>query len=212
VALWLRPSAASVEITLLVFEALCATVAQAAISDMAADAYFGRPVALSRTLGRLRSRFAAVLGASILLNVFVMVGCLMFVVPGLLLMGRYFAAPAIALLEDTDASTALRRSGVLAAGSLGRIITLYVLMTLACLVFFFVGLMAIGVVMMLSDSAPAGTAATLGLAILVMVIQPVMGCLTTLVYHDLRIRREGLDMELMTHALDGSPIQPPSPA
>ncbi|MEP6690267.1 MAG: hypothetical protein ABJD07_03870 [Gemmatimonadaceae bacterium] len=115
---------------------------------------------------------------------------------------RYFGFLPAIMLENTTARGALLRSKTLAAGSylkiLGTLVATYVIYLI--IAFTAVGLMRLFTFKPLAQQLVSGLLATL--------VSPILTITVTLLYFDLRIQREGYDLELLATKLG----DPPPPA
>ena len=120
----------------------------------------------------------------------------------LLLWSRYVNIAAAVMLEDRGPLAARRRSTELVKGSLAR--TAGVVFVAG--VVYFVGVLtvwAIAGVVTGETNASSQIAGALGVA-----LYPFVAALLTVLYFDLRIRREGYDLELMSRALESDAAVP----
>ncbi len=173
---------------------------EGAMACAASSAYLGKQVDIEQSVraafrrpGRL---FVAMVTKWILLGF----GLVFFLIPGLIIYKRYFALPMTVVFEDTTVGDAIARSRELSNGSGKRIFILnggvFLFSTLVML--------TLGQTIM---SISHGVIAAVGRLILTMTISPFSTVVATLLYYDIRIRREGYDIELMTQALDtNSPV------
>ena len=186
---------------LITFTAFWRALMDAAIEYAAAEAYLGRPVSVERALGRVASHGGAVLVTVFVKWALILVGLMLFIVPGVFLFARYFAIPATVVVEGRRANEALSRSRLLAAGETGKILGT---LGLGWLLYFGI-LLALTPVLAGLAGRIAGQAIV---GVLLMFVYPVLGVLTVLLYFDLRIRKEGFDLEMMVGDLPAVPVSP----
>jgi len=102
------------------------TLVQGALVELVQDEHEGLP---ARSLGELYAsaveRVLPLLGLSILVGLYVGLGFLLLVVPGLILMTRFAAAVPALVLEDRSIRDAMRRSRELVRGHGGAIFWLF---------------------------------------------------------------------------------------
>jgi hypothetical protein len=177
------------------------SLVDAAIQFAAAEAYVGRPVSVEQALRHALARSLAILQAILAKWAMIWIGLLFFIVPGILLFARYFAVPATVVIEGLGPGAALGRSRRLAEGERGKILAT---LGLGWLVY-----VAIAIALTLTFSGLAGVFVGQVVAgILIMVVYPVLGILTVLLYFDVRIRKEGYDLEVLARDLPiGAPGQ-----
>jgi hypothetical protein len=135
------------------------------------------------------------------------VGLAMFVLFGgamLVLTGRYVALPAVIMHEPGGAQTTMRRARELARGSYRRIAGLLLLVAVL-----FVSLW-LGTLALLAFGARSQTLAKVVASIVNVPLYALFGTITTVLYYDLRVRAEGLDIEMLAEELDAIPSDTPA--
>lgn len=177
------------------------SLVDAAIQFAAAEGYLGRPVGVEQALRHALARPFAIVQAILAKWAIVWIGLFFFIVPGILLFARYFAVPATVVIERLGSAAALERSRQLAEGERGKI--------LATLGLGWLLYVAIAIALTLTFSGLAGVFAGQVIAgIFIMVVYPVLGILAVLLYFDVRIRKEGYDLEVLARDLPvGAPGQ-----
>lgn len=183
-------------------------IATGATVFIVSESYLGRPLSAREALMRSAPYMGRILIAWLLMALVVFLGSLLIVFPGIILaVGLAVAIPAVVLESGRTASAALSRSWELTRGSRWRIfglgITLLVLLYLPVLAI--TGLVAV----LLPRGAaaafgPASTATIVALAIgglVQLFVYPLFYCVLTVTYYDLRVRKEGFDLELLASSL-----------
>jgi hypothetical protein len=149
-----------------------------------------------------------ILLASLLMALVVGLGFMLMVIPGIILgVGLALAIPAVVLEPGRSASGALSRSWELTRGSRWRIfglgIVLFVLLYIPVVAIS--GLVAVLVPRGAGPSfAASSTSTIIALAIgglVQLFIYPLFYCVLTVTYYDLRVRKEGFDLELLASSL-----------
>jgi len=143
--------------------------------------------------------------AGIIIVLAVIVGLIM----GVVLYLRYALAVPACVLEDIEATPAIRRSVSLSAGSRGRIFVIYFLMAVINYIVLFLFLFPAGLLAVLvAKGSPAVATLFTGLAgfLAGSLAGPIAGIALALVYYDQRVRKEAFDIQLMVAALDGPPL------
>lgn len=174
------------------------TIGVGVTTVMADDVYFGRPANVGRALARVASRFVPMIVAMIAEGVMLFIGFLLFLLPSVYVYARFVSIKQAVLLENAGALSALRRSSFLTVDHKGHVLSTMGL----------VGLLNIAVGVGVSVVAQMVGSHALGLVITTLVnvvIYPLVGITETLVYYDLRIRREGFDIEYLA-----APSSPPA--
>lgn len=172
-------------------------VMSAALARMAAAAYMGESVEVDDTIRQVMGRVPAVIGATLLKYLVVMVGMVLLVFPGLYLFTRYFATTQAVVLEGTGVRGAFARSTALSKGLKRHIFNT---LALAWIIYF-----VISVAITMMGMAFGETAMTIVSSLVTIVAYPVIGILEVVLYYDARVRQEGYDIEVMAGSLDGAP-------
>ncbi|MDQ6737468.1 MAG: hypothetical protein M3Z30_07185 [Gemmatimonadota bacterium] len=172
-----------------------------AVAVTTSIAYLGGTVDLGNVLRVVFARPVRLFFATLTVAFLVGFGLVLFIVPGFIAYKRYFAVLMVVLFEDRSIGKAMSRSRELADGNGTRIFGLI------GAVFLF----AILVSMFLAGGLTAvthGAPRVIGRMIIIMVVNPFATIVATLLYYDIRIRKEGYDIELMAEALAPSPLVP----
>jgi hypothetical protein len=172
----------------------------AAISRAAADAYLGERVTLGRTLRYALSRLPAILWITIITSVVTIVGFILLIIPGIIALVRLTLAPAVLVVEDARGTKAVRRSWRLTGGHFWRVLGTLILAGL---------ISAIGAAIIQIPAELAAVAlgpdgwpvSALGSALASALITPFSLLIVVLLYFDLRVRKEGYDIEVMAQEL-----------
>jgi hypothetical protein len=177
--------------------------ATAATVFVVSESYLGRPLPAGDALRRAAPLLTRLIVCSLLLAIIVAIGFVFFLVPGVILLcGLLLAFPSMVLEAGHSATGALSRSWSLTRGARWRMFGLLVTMLLLLYVPL-VGLGAVAAVL-----APRGAfGATSGMLTLAvvgvvqMLLYPLFYCVLTVAYYDLRVRKEGFDLEVLASTL-----------
>ena len=178
-----------------------------------ADLTKGEDIGWRASVGFATSKAAVLLVTLVLYAVLVVIGTLLCIAPGVYLFVAFSLGPAIVLFEDRRVMGALQRSRELVKDrwwpTFGAELVMYVLVGIVQ------GLAAalISSVLFASSSNEAVNAVVLTAATVAsyVVSVPLQSALVTLIYFDLRVRKEGLDLEIAAEGI-GAPPAPPPPA
>ncbi len=183
-----------------------------AVSSLNLGRAIGVADAYRKMRGRLKSLFNVL--SSAFLRIF---GCAITIVlvPLAVLLPLWYAVavPAL-LLENIKPSQALKRSRALTKGQRGRIFVIWVLVMIVTWVVALIlqGPFWLAAVIAVSKNTPAPPWLTLLMNISGSAAGAFTGPLLTialvLLYYDVRVRKEGYDLQLMMAALDQTPAQP----
>jgi hypothetical protein len=179
------------------------SIATAATVFVVSESYLGRPLPARDALRRATPLLARLIICSLLFAIIVGIGFFFLFFPGVILFcGLLLAFPSLVLEPGISPTGALSRSWSLTRGSRWRMFAL--LVTIALLLY--VPLVGFGTVaaVVLPGGAFGATAATLTLAVvgvLQMLLYPLLYCVLTVAYYDLRVRKEGFDLEVLASTL-----------
>ena len=196
--------AGTVLITLLAFVA--AQVATGACFKAVGGAYFDEQPDWRETLRFARDRLGSLLWLSFLFVVFLAPAFLACIVPGVYLYVAWGVATPVLLLEGVRGRGALKRSRALVKGRWWP--TLAVLLLVAILTGIvqavFIGLLT-GVVSASDNQVAQAVADAVAQTASSALTTPLSAAVVTVLYFDLRVRREGFDLELLAHRLGVDP-------
>jgi len=180
------------------------SIATAATVFVVSASYLGQPLNAAGALMRATPLLGRLIVCSLLLAIVVGFGFLFFMIPGIVLLcGLVLAFPSLVLEPGSSPTGALSRSWSLTRGSRWRMLGL--LATLLILLYVpIVALGAIATVALPSGGAGSLTPGLVTLAVvgvLQMLLYPLLYCVLTVAYYDLRVRKEGFDLEVLASTL-----------
>ena len=173
------------------------------------DLYLGHPTTINASLRRMWGQLLNLLGVSILNGIVILIGAIFLIIPGIYLACRLITCVPAALLEDLGARESLERSLALTKDSAGRafvIYFLYVAMVYATLILFAI---PFGFMVVMAGKDPQMVRIATGLMQVGqfcagVLVTPFFLIATSVFYYDLRVRKEGFDLQLMMQA-SGTP-------
>lgn len=164
------------------------------------EAYLGRVPQLGDALRYGVEKVGRVFGASFLSGLVAGLATIAFIIPGIIVFCGYSVAGQVAALEPLTSSTeALRRSWDLTKGFKGKALVLWIV-AVGLVVVVVIGAGALGA----AAGAVAGgvdTAVTVLMSIVSLLFYPLITSVFTLFYYDLRVRKEGFDLEVLSGQL-----------
>ena len=186
-------------------------IGTAAAVFVVSESYLGRTVTPGDALARAVPYIMRLVVVSILISLVVTLGLLFFIVPGLILLSGLLIAPqALVLEENRGAIEAMGRSWQLTKGSrrkmLGLIIVTAILVSIPSFAGVTVAAMLTPDLTSLTEmNLPMGwyVAMILG-TVAQMLLYPLMYSVLTVAYYDLRVRKEGFDLDVLAQALETS--------
>lgn len=171
-------------------------VGTGAITYLVGKSCIGETVGVVEAYRWALRRSLPLLGTAAVIGVACVLGFALFVVPGVIAFLVSFAAVPAVMLEDRGVKDGILRSYELATGSIGRVAGVRLLVALflgACLL---IGWSVAGSVTERPD------ARMLLAQVPTLLAGPVDAISMVLLYFDLRVRREGMDIERMAAALE----------
>jgi hypothetical protein len=162
---------------------------------LTSQAYLGDTVDVGAAVRRVIPRVIQVLVASVIRSVLFVVGFVLLFIPGVWVLARYFAVVPAIVLEEAGTLHSFSRSAELSRGRKWHILGTLVLVT----IIYYLLVLGVSLIGTLTGNFVVQTTISSVGAILVY---PVVAITEALLYYDARIRNEGLDIELMTDALD----------
>jgi len=164
------------------------------------EAYLGGVPRLGEALGYAVGRVGLIFGALLLSGIVAFFAALALVIPGIIVFCGYSVAGQVAALEPLNSSTdALRRSWALTKGFKGKALVLWIV-SVALAVAVVIGAGALGAAAGAMAGALDATVTVL-VAVVTLLMYPVITCVFTLFYYDLRVRKEGFDLEVLSRQL-----------
>lgn len=173
--------------------------AGAAVVLMASEQYMGRSIETGAAIRAVGSRFGSVWGAAFIQGIVVMIGLLLLIVPGIILLAWTFAMQQAVMIEGAGASDAFERSKSLARDSFWHIAGTSIVAFLIT----FTAAIALGIASGFLIPDPRWGLITINL--LLVLLHPFAAVVSTVLYYDLRVRKEGYDVQLMAEQIGGSP-------
>lgn len=174
-----------------------APFAESAFVTTTSNAYLGKTVDIVDSIRSAFVRpfrlFALVWIRALMLAL----GAILVIIPGLVVYKRYFAVVAAFTIEELPVGAAMRRSRELSNGNGTRVF----FVPGAVLVFSLVAGSMLGAFL---AALGKGTTAAILYLLAIALFSPFGAIVMTLLYYDIRVRREGYDIELMAGAL-GTP-------
>ncbi|MGE0439450.1 MAG: YciC family protein [Gemmatimonadales bacterium] len=191
----------------LVVGMICTAVGMGASTKIVADAYLGREVQAAAAIGWVVPHLGKIIVLSMVSTLIVGIGFLLLVIPGIVI-GTGVAVSACALVvEGLSPIDSLNRSWNLTKGHRWKVFgTLLVALLLVYMVSFvavFIGGVAGLVLGLGSSSVTTGVLVIAAVsAVLSVLVYPFIYSAVTVLYYDLRVRKEGFDLEILESQLE----------
>jgi len=188
----------------LLWMSVAAPVAFGAATYAVSERYLGRDVAIGESLGRACKRLWTLGLAQLSVSIRVMIGLLLLIIPGILWMLSYSLVIPVIMVEGQKAEASLKRSWQLVKDYRKKVFAvLLVLMVIQGLVSYGAANVAS---MFLDTEIGSGQLLQSALAnVTSMFLTPLIIVADILLYYDLRIRKEGFDLEMLSRDLGPAP-------
>ena len=168
------------------------------VVHMASELYLGRETDAFDTIRRVAPRIPMIFIASLLQSIAIGMALVMFLLPAVWVSAVLFAVIPVVVLERRNAFAAFDRSGKLSQNLKMHILAALGLIVLIRVIVEFGSTIIASVIPMPELRYVAITAAA-------VVMYPLFGIASTLIYYDVRIRKEGFDIEMMAAQPQAAP-------
>ena len=176
------------------FSAVVYTAASAVAMLIARDVYLDRPVDLLGAFRALVPKIPTLIVTSLITSTLIIIASMFFLLPALYVIARFFAARQTIVLENAGVGRALARSSELSVGQKRHILSTLLLAGLITLsISFGSGLVAGMIPLRVVQYALTTVSA--------IFVYPFLAITQTLLYYDVRIRKEGFDIEYLAEGL-----------
>ncbi|HVA94351.1 MAG TPA: hypothetical protein VNI36_05545 [Candidatus Dormibacteraeota bacterium] len=177
------------------------------------EIYAGRRTSIRDCLLGVRGKAGTIFGVLFLSGLILFGGLILLVIPAIYFACRICVATPAALLEDLDASESIRRSSALTKGFAGRAFMIYMLYF--ALTWIVLAAFQVPFVILMAANARQPQMVILWLVFMqvanflgTVLVTPIGMIGFSLFYYDLRVRKEGFDLQLMMQAIGGDPVPP----
>lgn len=174
-------------------------VAQGATAVLVAAAFEGRSIDAGEAFGALRGRIGTLMVLQVAAGILMMLGLILLIVPGILVIIWTAVSQPVAAIEGAPMNEALKRSRELARGHAMHVLGTLALMIVLLFALLIGGGLVVGIAAGIVGLGDAAIDFVAGM--LIVPLYPLLAVATSLLYFDLRVRREGADLEAMAAAL-----------
>jgi hypothetical protein len=179
---------------------LCA----AALIQGGSERYRGDEITVGQAYQFILPKSWTLIGAAVLVGLMTTLGFILFVVPGVILGLWFFLTTSAIVVEGHSATDGMARSKALVAGNLGKVFGVGLLSLLIVnVISLSVGYFAIFVGKTVSpDSATLNLVMRyLASTLSHILVMPISAAAAILLYYDLRIRKEGFDLQMLAQSM-----------
>lgn len=186
----------------IVLSAIGTAIGMGACTRVIADAYLGRAPSAGDAMAWVLPHAGRIFVLSAITTIVIFLGLVLLLVPGMILGAGLAVATCALVLESLSPLDAMNRSWHLTRGHRWKVfLTLVVVLALIYCVslaaLFLGGVVALVVA---SESGAVSVVAALS-GLLTLLIYPYVYATVTVLYYDLRVRKEGLDLEILESQL-----------
>jgi len=187
-------------------------VATGALAWAISERYLGHGIEVKEAYRYVFKRIWPLIGALILSTLMIGAGFLLLIIPGILFtLWLTFITQAV-VIENCSVIEAMSRSRNLARGNLGKIFVIALLYWIIAVVIAGIlqaPVLILGIILGMLRDAQSGTLLAIGLQVMQIASQSISQILVnpiymisfTLLYYDIRVRREGFDLQVMAENL-----------
>jgi len=188
----------------LVANALC----QGALTRSVSDAYLGKESTVEQTFRAVLPKLAVLVGASLLAALVIGLGAMLLIVPGVIFALWLFVTTPSIVVENLGATAGMSRSKALTSGNLGKVFAVGFLVWLITVVVslpigFVIGFFS---ALLVGSGSMAGAFLTHLAGLIGQILaMPIGAAAGVLLYYDLRIRKEGFDLQMLSQSMGAKP-------
>jgi len=183
-----------------------------AVSQLQLD----RHTSVSEAFGAIAGRIGAIAGIIVGMALRIMIGFLLFIIPGILWTIRWSLTIPIAVIEGHNLTDSLERSAQLTEGHRWRVFLIYALLIVLVYIVTLVLEVPLLIALALSSGLAPGAEMPVFAQVLALVtgfvtsslLSPIMTIAMSLVYYDERVRKEAFDLQHMMEQLDQAAVKP----
>ncbi len=183
---------------------LAQNLANAALIRSVSESYLGHEVTVGEAYRSVLPKLVTVVAAGILVGIVVMFGIVLLVVPGIIFALWFSLTTPAILIENLGATGGMGRSRRLVSGNLGKVFGVsFIALIIAVIIgylFSFLGTFIASRLGGLTEPGPVVVNQLFSLAGQIAAT-PIAATATILLYYDLRIRKEGFDLEMLAQRL-----------
>jgi len=195
--------------------------AEAATVFAVSDLYLGKTPTIRDSYRKVRQKFLRAVGTMFLTGLIVMAGVIALFVPGFILLARTGVAVPVAMLEDENPSSAISRSMELTKGFGWSVFAIFVLTWIISIIALLVFQYPATFITILTAKDHASPFLLLAFQDLTQFISstlvgPIGTIALSLMYYNLRVQKEGFDLQHMMTTMGSAPPSsmetPPAPS
>ena len=187
-------------------------LSQGATVTAVSQIYLGHEITIGESFRRVKGELGSLFGVVILNGLAIIAGFILLIIPGFYVMSRLIVCIPAAVIEDLGPVDSLERSYGLTEDNAGRAFLIWLLYFVLVIAGSAMITWPFTIGMVLSKNNPGMVLLFLemiqvGTTIITVLIAPVLTIASSILYFDLRVRKEALDLQMMMKPADaGDPI------
>jgi hypothetical protein len=184
---------------------------QAALIKSVSETYLGNDITVGQAYGFILPKFLTLVGATLCVMLVVGLGIMLVFVPGIIF-GLWFSMTVPTIVVEGQAAThAMSRSKALVAGNLGKIIAVGILGSLIAYIIIlplrYLGGF-VGQSLFADNTMLVSFLRQFGMTLGQILAIPISTAASILLYYDLRIRKEGFDLQMLAQSMTAGQGEP----
>lgn len=200
--------ASLVAIAVVIASVIAVLLCQGATVFAVSDLYLGRPTTIGASFRRMRGEVGTLFGVIFLNGLVCFFGFLLLIIPGIYLLCRLAVAVPASLLESLGPRASLERSYALTKENVGRILLIFLLSFVLAIAASSLFELPFNVLIVAARKDPVmlrmWTAfMQIGAFFAQVLVAPIATIATSLLYYDLRVRKEAFDLQMLMQPLGG---------
>jgi hypothetical protein len=207
---------AAMGLVLIVIALIGMEIANAAMTSAISERILGRPASIGASYGRIGRRMAGFVAYMFLKYLVIMVGFLLCFFPGLIFAVLLYVSVCGFVIENLGPKEALERSWNFVKTDFFRVLGIAIIIAIISWVIsfainFLFSFVVSGSVGAAASSTVEGSVATTSAVVMILsgivqglaatVVAPLVAAVVTILYYDLRVRKEGFDLERLAESL-----------
>jgi hypothetical protein len=175
-----------------------------ALTKSVSESYLGNEITVGQAYRFVWPKFLTLIGAGILVVLIVYLGLLLLVVPGIIFGLWYCLTTPAIVVENLKATEGMSRSKALASGNLGKIFSVgFLVMVIAWVVniAFTYPVHLLRPILFFDNETLMLFVSQLSSMVAQILVVPIGATAYILLYYDLRIRKEGFDLQMLANSI-----------
>ncbi len=182
-------------------------LSQGALIKSVSESYLNREISVEQAYRFVLPKLLTLIGATLMVALVVGLGFVLLIVPGVIFSLWLYLTTSCIVVENLGASAGMSRSKALVSGNLGKVFLIGLLVFLITMVISipFNIIAGIGTIFIPSDYVMLRTFIGQFASVIAQIIAlPIGASAAILLYYDLRIRKEGYDLEMLAQSMSTS--------